>query len=57
MTTYQTQILQWLDQTKYTETQHYLLSLAPTFDRLDPHKQALAKLRIQQALYDIEFGE
>jgi hypothetical protein len=57
MTAYQAQILQRIDQTKYTETQHYLLSLAPAIDRLDPRKQALAKLRIQQALYDIEFGE
>lgn len=59
LTPYQAEILNKLDQaqTKYTENEHYLLSLAPTLDRLDPRKQAMVRLRFQQALFDIEFGE
>ena len=54
MTPYQAQILSRLDQAqnKYTENEHHLLSLAPTLDRLDPRKQAMARLRFQQALFE-----
>lgn len=40
-----------------TEDEHYALSVAAMLKRLSDRKRALAKLRMQQILFDIEFDE
>jgi len=39
-----------------TEDDHFGRSVAKTLERFDEHKKAMAKLRIQQVLFDVEFG-
>lgn len=39
------------------EHEHFMISLAPALRRLEPRKQAMVRLRFQQILFDMEFGE
>ncbi|XP_076027440.1 uncharacterized protein LOC143016813 [Genypterus blacodes] len=56
LTPYQERVLQAIS-TEQDEHEHFLLSLAPAFRRLEPRKQSLVRLRFQQTLFDVEFGE
>ncbi|CAL8391565.1 unnamed protein product [Arctogadus glacialis] len=39
------------------EDEHFMLSLVPSLRRLSHQKKAQARMRMQQVLYDVEFGE
>uniref|UniRef100_A0A8C5AS23 MADF domain-containing protein n=1 Tax=Gadus morhua TaxID=8049 RepID=A0A8C5AS23_GADMO len=39
------------------EDEHFMLSLVPSLRRLSNQKRAQAHMRMQQVLYDVEFGE
>ncbi|XP_056463070.1 transcription factor Adf-1-like [Gadus chalcogrammus] len=39
------------------EDEHFMLSLVPSLRRLSNQKKAQARMRMQQVLYDVEFGE
>jgi hypothetical protein len=39
------------------EDEHFMLSLVPSLRRLSNQKRAQARMRMQQVLYDVEFGE
>ena len=39
------------------EDEHFMLSLVPSLRRLSTQKRAQARMRMQQVLYDVEFGE
>lgn len=48
-------ILQVLSE-KYDPDEHFLLSLLPSLKRLNPKKNAEARIKLQQTLYEIEFS-
>jgi len=56
LTTYQQSIVSALER-ETDEDEHFLLSLVPSFRRLDIQKKALVRMRFQQVLYNAEFGE
>ncbi len=56
LTQYQQQVLQSLQQ-DVDEHEHFLLSFAPALRRLEPRKQAMARLRMQTLFFDLEFEE
>lgn len=39
------------------EDEHFMLSLVPSLRRMSNQKKAQARMRMQQVLYDVEFGE
>nr|CAD7420064.1 unnamed protein product [Timema poppensis] len=53
MDTAQDPVLGWVDD----PDAQFLISYLPTFKRLTPRQNALARLKIQQVLYQVEFGD
>jgi len=55
-TLYQKSVLSALER-QTDEDEHFLLSLVPSFRRLNIEKKALVRMRFQELLYDAAFGE
>ena len=56
MSPYQQRFLETLNK-EQDEHELFLLSFAPALRRLEPCKQAMARVRMQTLFFDIEFGE
>ena len=53
---YQQRLLETLNK-EQDEHELFLLSFAPALRRLEPRKQAMARVRMQTLFFDIEFGK
>ncbi|KAJ8353384.1 hypothetical protein SKAU_G00209510 [Synaphobranchus kaupii] len=56
LTLYQKSVLSVLER-QTDEDEHFMMSLVPSLRRLSNQKKAQVRMRFEQVLYDVEFGE